>query len=187
MTISNNALMAEKDLIERVKVNKQAFLEIYDTHFQRIYDYAYYRTMSRVEAEEITSQTFLAALENIQRFEYRSIPVAVWLYKIASNAISDLYRKKGRTIELELNERNMPANALNEPENIAVENSEKKQLLEYIRVLPLSQQQAIILRYIQNLPYKDIADIMEKSEGAVKQLLHRGLTSLRERMVQHEE
>lgn len=187
MMISTNAVTAEKDLIERAKVNKQAFLEIYDAHFQKIYDYAYYRTMSRVEAEEITSQTFLAAIESIQRYEYRNIPVAVWLYKIASNAISDLYRKKGRTVELELNEHQIPADALYEPEKIAVENSEKKQLLESIRALPLLQQQAIILRYIQNLPYKDIAEILEKSEGAVKQLLHRGLTSLRERMVHHEE
>lgn len=182
--ISSNAVTAEKDLIERVKVNKQAFLEIYDAYFQKIYDYAYYRTMSQVEAEEITSQTFLAALESINRFEYRNIPVAVWLYKIASNAISDLYRKKGRTVGLD--EQQVTADYRCEPEIVAVGNSEKIQLLEYIRALPPIQQQAIILRYTQNLAYKEIAGILDKSEGAVKQLLHRGLTSLRERMVQHE-
>ena len=148
--VSSNAVSAEKELIEKVKVNKQAFLEIYDAYFQRIYDYAYYRTMSRIEAEEITSQTFLAALENIQKFEYRDIPVVVWLYKIAANAISDHYRKKGRTVELELNIQHMAADAINEPENVAVENSEKQQLLENIRSLAPLQQQAIILRYIQS-------------------------------------
>lgn len=181
---SSNAATAEKDLIARIKVNKQAFLEIYDAHFRRIYDYAYYRTMSQTEAEEVTSQTFLAALESIQRFEYRDIPVAVWLYKIASNAIADLYRKRGQTVELD--EQSAIAGTHSEPETVVIGNSEKEQLLVNLQVLDLVQQQAIILRYIQNLSYKEISEIMDKTEGAVKQLLHRGLTSLRERMVQHD-
>lgn len=180
---STNLATAEKDLIERVKVNKDAFLEIYDTHFQRIYNYAYYRTMDQNEAEEITSQTFLAALENIERYEYRSIPVAVWLYKIASNTIADLYRKKGKTVELSSDLASEDTSF--EPEQVVMGKSEKEQLAQYIKTLPPQQQQAIILRYIQNLSYREIADITEKTEGAVKQLLHRGLTSLRERMVRY--
>jgi len=181
---SSNAATADKDLVARAKVNRQAFLEIYDSYFKRIYDYAYYRTMSQIEAEEITSQTFLAALENIERYEYRNIPIAVWLYKIASNAIADLYRKRGQTVEL--NEESALAGQHSEPERVAIGNSEKEQLLKNIRALPLLQQQAIILRYIQNLSYKEIGEILDKSEGAIKQLLHRGLTSLRERMVRHD-
>lgn len=181
---SSSAATAEKDLIERVKVNRQAFLEIYDAHFKRIYDYAYYRTMSQVEAEEVTSQTFLAAMESIRHFEYRSIPVVVWLYRIASNAITDLYRKRGQTVEL--HEHEATAGVHSEPEAVVVGNFEKEQLLENLQALPPLQQQAIVLRYIQNLAYKEIGAIMDKTEGAVKQLLHRGLTTLRERMVQHD-
>ena len=183
MFVSNSAA-EEKDLIARAKVDRQAFLEIYDAYFQKIYDYAYYRTLSQVEAEEITSQTFLAALENIQRIEYRNVPIIVWLYKIASNALTDMFRKQGRTVQLQ--EEQVMTVTYNEPETIALGNSEREQLLECIHALPPLQQQAIILRYIQNLSYKEIAGILEKSEGAVKQLLHRGLMTLRERMVQHE-
>jgi len=178
----------EKDLIERVKRNKEAFLEIYDRHFQRIYNYAYHRTLNHADAEEITSQTFLAALEKIQGFEYRSIPLAIWLYKIASNAIADLYRKGGRTVEFT---EGCPARypfegaAATEPEAVVLGRSEKKQLADQLKNLPQLQQQALILRYIQNLSYKEIAQIMDKSEGSVKQLLHRGLTCLRERMVHY--
>lgn len=181
---SSNAKAKEKDLVARAKVDRQAFLEIYDNNFKKIYAYAYYRTMSQVEAEEVTSQTFLAALESIGRYEYRNIPLAVWLYKIASNTIADLYRKRGQTVELQ--ENSALADTDSEPEQAAIGNSEKELLLENIRALPHVQQQAIILRYIQNLSYKEISEILDKSEGAVKQLLHRGLTSLRERMVRHD-
>lgn len=180
---SSDLATEERDLIERVKSNKEAFLEIYDAHFQRIYNYAYYRTMNHNDAEEITSQTFLAALEKIQSFEYRNIPVVAWLYKIASNALIDLYRKQGKIAELA--DDYIWADSENEPEQVVLGWSEKQQLIEQLNNLPPLQHQALILRYIQNLSYKEIAQIMDKTEGAVKQLLHRGLTCLRERMVRY--
>lgn len=179
-----NSTAAEERLINKAKGDREAFLEIYDLHFKRIYNYAYYRTMDLNEAEEITSRTFLAALENIAKFEYRNIPIAVWLYRIASNAIADHYRKKGRS--LELTEEYLAEDRSASPENTLINKMEKEQLIMMIKSLPPLQQQAIILRYIQNMSYKDISQIMEKTEGAVKQLLHRGLSSLRERMVRYE-
>ncbi len=180
---SSNLATDEKDLIERLKSNKEDFIEIYDEHFQRIYNYAYYRTMNHNEAEEITSQTFLAALEKIQGFEYRNIPVAVWLYKIASNALTDFYRKQGKTVELTNDYANKDSNC--EPDQVVMGRSDKEQLIEQLKNLPSLQQQALVLRYIQDLSYREIAEVMDKTEGSVKQLLHRGLTCLRERMVRY--
>jgi len=180
----NNTAAAEKELIDKAKSDKKAFLQIYDLHFKRIYDYAYFRTMNQSEAEEITSKTFLSALENIKKYEYRNIPIAVWLYRIASNALADLYRKKGKTIELteqHMEDENMPT-----PESIYLNKSEKEQLMLCLANLPRMQQQAIILRYIQNLSHKEISQIMDKTEGSVKQLLYRGLAALRERMVRND-
>ncbi|KUO64493.1 MAG: hypothetical protein APF84_10385 [Gracilibacter sp. BRH_c7a] len=180
---SSNLATDEKDLIKRVKSNKEVFIEIYDAHFQPIYNYAFYRSMNHSEAEEIASQTFLAALEKIQSFEYRNIPVVVWLYKIASNALTDHYRKKGKTVELTNDYVNVDSNC--EPEQVVMDRSEKEQLIQQLKDLPSLQQQALVLRYIQDLSYKEIAQIMDKTEGSVKQLLHRGLTCLRERMVRY--
>jgi RNA polymerase sigma-70 factor (ECF subfamily) len=180
---SSNLATAEKDLIARVQSNKEDFLEIYETYFQRIYNYAYYRTQNQNDAEEITSQTFLKALEHIQDYEYRSIPVAVWLYKIASNALTDLYRKRGKTVEL--TEEHALKDAGCEPEQVLLGKSEKEQLTYQLNNLPPLQQQALILRYMQDFSLKEIAEVMDKTEGAVKQLLHRGLTCLRERMVRY--
>lgn len=179
------AAIAEKELIERARTSKEAFLEIYELYFQRIYNYAYYRTSSQVEAEEVTSQTFLAALENIERFEYRSVSLAAWLYKIASNRVADLYRKKGKNVELYQEE---PGDDNKKsPEELLLRKTEQERLVYHLQALPFPQQQALLLRYSQDLPYKEIAVVMDKSEGAVKQLLHRGLSTLRERMVRDEQ
>ena len=177
----DNTAAAEKELIDKAKIDKEAFLQIYDTYFKRIYNYAYYRTMDQSEAEEITSKTFLAALENIRKYEYRNIPLAVWLYRIASNAVADLYRKKGNTIQL--TDEHMAGQYSLTPEAVCIKKSEKEQLMINLKNLPYMQQQAIVLRYIQDLSHREISLIMDKTEGAVKQLLFRGLATLRERMV----
>ncbi len=184
MSAFQAAAVDEKELLKKIKGNKTAFLEIYDTYFLKIYNYIFYRTFNQADAEELTSQTFLSALENIERYEYRNIPLGVWLIKIASNAISDLYRKRGVTVDWEDPEKyesHEPS-----PETAVLLKVEKEQLLEELQALPAMQEQALVLRYLQDLSYKEISEIMDKTEGSVKQLLHRGLGNLRERMVDHE-
>ena len=174
----------EEELLRRIKADKQAFLVLYDQHFTRIYNYIFYRTFNQADAEELASQTFLSALENIERYEYRNIPLVVWLYKIAANVVADFYRRKGITEEWKETD-NGQVNELS-PETACLYNSEKEQLFYQLQTLPQMQQQALILRYQHDLSYKEISEVMEKSEGAVKQLLHRGLNNLRERMTEHE-
>lgn len=185
MMASQVMAVDEQELIIRVKANKEAFLEIYDNHFQRIYNYVFYRTFNQTDAEELTSQIFLSALERIDRYEYRNIPIIVWLYKIASNAVIDFYRKKGQTVGWEETSSNLKDEEPS-PEIVYMKKAEKEQLLEYLRQLPLMQQQAVVLRYLHSFSYKEISEIMDKTEGSIKQLLHRGLNNLRERMVNHE-
>ena len=182
--ISSEALAAEKKLVEQAKTNKAAFLELYDAHFKRIYQYAYYRTLNPTEAEEITSQTFLAALENIERYEHRGVPFAVWLYKIASSKLTNLNRKKEQTVVLE--EAENIGDKASTPEEALLRKNEKEELIHNLKKLPASQQQAIVLRFLQDCTYREISEIMDKTEGSVKQLLHRGLKSLRERMMHHD-
>lgn len=182
--ITREALAAEQKLVEQAQTNKAAFLELYDAHFKRIYQYAYYRTLNRTEAEEITSQTFLAALENIERYEHRGVPFAVWLYKIASNKLNNLSRKKEKTVGLE--EAEAIGDKASTPEEVFLRKNEKEELMRNLERLPALQQQAIVLRFLQDCTYREISEIMEKTEGSVKQLLYRGLTSLRERMMNHD-
>lgn len=185
MMVSQAAVVDEQELITRVKANKEVFLEIYDSHFRRIYNYVFYRMYNQIDTEDVTAQVFLSALENIDRYEHRNIPIIVWLYKIASNAVMDFYRKKGQTVEWKETTSDLKDNE-SSPEIVYIKKSEKEQLRQHLQQLPAMQQQAVVLRYLHNLSYKEISEIMDKTEGAIKQLLHRGLNNLRERMVNHE-
>jgi RNA polymerase sigma-70 factor (ECF subfamily) len=134
----------------------------------------------RTVAEDIVSETFHRALENIQGFEWRGVAFSAWLYRIASNAIAARYRREpamGSEEDLE--------HAL-EPEpgpELALTTLEwKADLLAAVRALPDDQQQVILLRFGQELRNKEIARIMQRSEGAIKALLHRALIALHRRL-----
>ncbi len=183
--MESNNFISEEELIHAAQANRKAFLHIYDKHFKQIYNYVYYRTFNISVTEEITSQTFLKALENIKNFEYRKVPIIVWLYRIASNNLVDFYRNKDQQT-VELTEDFPAVDSEASPEEVVVKKTEKEQLISQLKTIPSSQQQAIVLRYLQGLSYKDIAQILDKTEGSIKQLLYRGLQNLRERMMHHE-
>lgn len=131
-------------------------------------------------AEDLVSETFHRALENIQGFEWRGVAFSAWLYRIASNAIAARYRREpvmGSEAELEHALEPEPG-----PEMALTTLEWKTDLLAAVRALPDDQQQVILLRFGQELRNKEIARIMQRSEGAIKALLHRALTALHRRL-----
>ena len=146
----------------------------------QIYAYALHRLGDRTLAEDIVSETFHRALENMHSYEWRGVAFSAWLYRIASNAIAARFRKEplmGSDEELE---------SIVEPElgpELAMTRKEwKADVLAAVRTLPDDQQQVVLLRFGQDLRNKEIARIMQRSEGAVKALLHRALHGLHKRL-----
>jgi RNA polymerase sigma-70 factor, ECF subfamily len=150
-----------------------------------IYSYAINRVGDKAMAEDIVSETFHRALENIHTFEWRGVAFSAWLYRIASNAIAAKFRREPATtgdedldhlLEME------PG-----PELVITTLEWKADMMAAVRALPGDQQQVILLRFGQDLRNKDIARVMQRSEGAVKALLHRALTSLHRRLLSGKE
>src|ERR1700722_8860556 len=83
----------ERLLIEAAQRDPKRFAELYETNFERVYAFIVRRVQDRHEAEDLTSEVFHHALENLSKFEWRGVPFAVWLYRIASNAMADRWRK----------------------------------------------------------------------------------------------
>jgi RNA polymerase sigma-70 factor (ECF subfamily) len=171
---------AERDLVEAARKDAAAFGKLYDLHFARIYSYAYYRTRNHADAEEVAAQTFQQALEHMGSYEWRGIPFAAWLYRIASNLIAGRHRGRlpetGLDAAAELRARD-PL-----PEEAALEAERAREVRAAVATLPASQQQAVVLRFSQGLRNREIGEVMGCSEGAVKQLLHRAMENLRSRM-----
>ena len=177
---SPQQLEAERKLVEAARSSPVAFGALYERYVDQIYAYVFHRLGDRTLAEDIVAETFHRALENMQNFEWRGVAFSAWLYRIASNAIAARFRREpamGGEEELETVLEPEPG-----PELALTRLEMKADLLAAVRALPDDQQQVILLRFGQELRNKEIARIMERSEGAVKALLHRALTALHRRL-----
>lgn len=182
-------LEVEQSLVLRSKTDVQAFAELYEENYALILNYIIRRTGNVDLSKDIVSNTFLKAMENIQRFQWRNVPFSAWLYRIANNEINQMYRDaKKQAISLdqlqevsgfdvesgELTEEILKAQAELEDRHQQFLYYQKK-LLE----LPIKYQEVISLRYFEDKTMKEIAEILDKREGTIKSLLHRGLEKLR--------
>lgn len=87
---------AERDLVERARTDRHAFAELYRLHVSAVHAVAFRRSNSAEVADEATSATFERAPRSIDRFEWRSGGVRPWLFRIASNEVAEIYRRRGR-------------------------------------------------------------------------------------------
>ena len=86
----------ERLLIEAAQKDPARFAELYESNFERVYAYVVRRVGDRAETEDLTSEVFHHALSNLKRYEWRGIPFAAWLYRIAGNLISDRWQRSSR-------------------------------------------------------------------------------------------
>jgi RNA polymerase sigma-70 factor (ECF subfamily) len=171
-----NALAAaeERLRIEAAQRDPSRFLELYEAHFECVYAYAMARVRARHDAEDVTSEVFERALANLQRFEWRGVPFAAWLLRIAANTIVDRAKRAARETELP----DLEA----EPDRVFHLAEERALLYQRVRELPADQQRVIAMRFAEQKTIREIAAELGRSEGAVKQLQFRALQRLRERL-----
>jgi RNA polymerase sigma-70 factor, ECF subfamily len=173
-------------LVNRVVNSRDphAFGEIYDRFVDRVYRYLYFRTGSHPEAEDLAEQVFLKAWEAIGRYRWQGRPFLAWLYRLAHNTHIDHVRSQRPTLSLNNSDRpvEVPSSAA------AVELSralDSDLLARALRQLTQDQQQVIVLKFIEGLDNSQIAESMDKREGAIRALQMRALMSLR-RVLEHQ-
>jgi len=169
-------------LVDRAqKGDRTALEELYLIHFDRIYSYLHVSVGNKHDAEDLTTQTFLKMLEKIGRFRWQSAPFSAWLFRIAHNLAMDHFRSRRRwQPEAEVPE---PLDS-EEPsaELEAMQSIGRESMFELIEKLSPEQQQVLILKFVFNFPNGDVANILDKTEGAIKSLQHRALASLQKQI-----
>jgi RNA polymerase sigma-70 factor (ECF subfamily) len=170
----------EPELIDRAaQGQREAFGQLYKRHVSRVYRHIYYLVDDALLAEDLTAQTFLNALEAIPRYEKRGVPFLAWLLRIASNL----------TINYKKSQKNVPGRPLPEtleakgtfysPHEFCQVRIDSRRVWEVVRHLPIEQRQVIVMRFIDDLSYPDIAYLLEKSVGAVRVIQYRALLAVR--------
>jgi len=167
-------------LVDRVVVlrDANAFGELYDRFVERVYRYLYFRTGSHSEAEDLAEQVFLKAWEAIGRYRWQGRPFVAWLYRLAHNSHIDHVRTLRPTTSLNNDER--PIELASPAAAVELSRALDAELLSNaLGELTIDQQQVIVMKFIDGLDNGQIAQSMDKREGAIRALQMRALMSLR--------
>ena len=173
-------------LNKAIKGEQEAFTQLYDLYFDRIYKYMYFRMKKQSEAEDLTQEVFIKALKGISSYKIGATPFSSWLYRIAHNQVIDHIRKNEKHQSVSLDEVTSLA-ADSDPVEETERQMEIDELTAAIARLPAAQQEVISLRFIAGLPISDVAKISGKSEGTVKALQFNATMSLRKLMVRKQD
>ena len=170
----------EPALVRAAQTDSQAFGALYDRYVQRVYRYCYYRTNHAPDAEDLTAQVFLAALEGLPRYRQDGY-FAGWLFSIARKKVADFHRRAPHTRQVALDESVLPP--IHADLAMDVEKSQRREnLLKRIQALAEEEQELIHLRYVAELSFAEIARTLRKNEEAVKKTLYRLLARLKQEL-----
>ncbi len=171
-------LEGEQKLVKKAKDGEvEAFGLLYDHYLPKIYRFVLLKVSHREEAEDLTHQAFLKAWENINQYNFKGYSFGAWLYRIARNITVDYYRN------------NRSETSLEEVSEIAIgglslggaidKKIEWEGLIKSLKQLKEIEQEVLIMRFVEDLPLKEIAEAIDKSEGAVKLIQHRAINNLK--------
>jgi len=170
---------SERDVIEAAQKDPTRFAELYEGNFDIVYAFVARRVRDRDHAQDLTADVFHQALANLPRFEWRGVPFAAWLMRIAANAVADHFKRVAR-------ERDAPQ--FDDPDQGSIgggsleDFEQRARLFQLVNDLPADQRRVVIMRFAEQRTIREIAVALQRSEGAVKQLQFRGLENLRTRM-----
>lgn len=170
----------ESELIQRaVSGDPDAFATLYDTYIEQIYRFIFFRVGDEPTAEDLTSQVFIKAWDNLSSYQVRGLPFSAWLFRIARNSVIDYYRTFKETTSLEFE-----AVAKPDPAGDVDERIERQLQAEEVRLalqkLTEDQRQVLTLRFIEGFSTEEVAQVLGKRPGAIRALQMRGLQALTE-------
>ncbi|MFC1899198.1 RNA polymerase sigma factor [Chloroflexota bacterium] len=167
----------EKLLDRAINGDGDAFGRLYDMHVDRVYRHIYYQVSNTANAEDLTQQVFIKAWQAIGRYKKTASPFLAWLIKISHNLVIDFYRSKKPEMYIEFDI--VDTKLETDPAYLLEEQFNRQQIRQAILKLKGDQQQVIMMRFIEDFSYAEIATALGKREGTIRVILHRGLAKLK--------
>jgi RNA polymerase sigma-70 factor (ECF subfamily) len=166
-------------LVTAARQDRAAFVALYWRYLPRVYRYVYRRVGNQQDAEDVTASVFIEALESLENYREQG-SFAGWLFTIAHHRVSDHHRQQRERISLE---EMAPAltNSGPGPEALALQRDRLERVAQALDELAPDRQEALTLRFFGELSNKEVAQVMDRSEAAVKMLVCRALRQLRRR------
>lgn len=178
---TESKLLQEREWVQYAKKDPRGFEPLYNKYYEQIFRYIYQRIDDKHMAFDVTSQVFLKALNNIHKYEYRGVPFASWLYRIAKSELYQSFRDKKarRTINVE----SMHLFEMIEDWDEDKTDENRQSLLRVIDKLNEEEVQMIELRFFEKRSFREIGEIMNVSENNAKVKSHRIVKKMRKLFV----
>ena len=171
------AFVNDAELVARLKANDDAaYREVVARFGDSLYGYIYSITGDHHLSEDVISETYLRMVEKIDSYTYYGAPFKAWLYRIAHNLAITASKRASRTVTGDALERVAPP--VDDPATTIVAQLEAEDLRSAIAELTEEQQQVILLRFVAGHSPGEVAQALDKTENAVKQMQFRALRSL---------
>ena len=168
----------EENIILTSQSDPEAFRPLYEKYFKRIYLFLLHRVEDRSLAADLTSQVFLKALLHLKRFKFRGLPFSSWLFRIALNECNDYFRKTSRYRTVTIEEKAVE-HLYEELTNTTREEDLRQQLPGILQKLSVEELQIIELRFFEQRPFKEVADIIGITETYAKVKVYRILQKMK--------
>lgn len=180
-------MQEEEKIVQKAKQGEEdAFGLLYDEYLPKIYRFVLLKVGRKADAEDLCHQVFLSAWKNIRTYESRGFPFSSWLYRIAHNSVIDFWRTQKTHIDIEL----VSAEHFSEEpemERLFDISEEFGIVRKMLKKLKEEEESLLIMKFVDELPNKEIAEALGKSEGAVRVMQHRALKQLKQHMKEYHE
>ncbi|WP_255518172.1 RNA polymerase sigma factor [Fulvivirga sp. M361] len=175
--MTEEEIAAERLLIEASKKDVRKFSALYDRYFEGIFEFIYRRTDDEALSDDLCSQTFFKALENLKRYEFRGLPFSAWLYRIATNEVNKHFNKTNRNRVFSLEEERVKE--LMDAEDEGFTQAQLDLLKKTLSELPTATVEILELRFFEQRSFSEIAYILNIGESGAKMRLYRAVEKLR--------
>lgn len=178
----------EIDLIERIKNgDEMAFQTMMSKYGERVMGLAFHFTKNYQDAEDLYQETFIKVYRNIGSFRFES-EFFTWVYRILANQAFNFYRKSKRMMTVDPGEddylwETIPDDEANEADQATLNASLREEIDRALRQLSSQQRVVFILKHYEGKKIKDIAAILDCTEGTVKRYLFRATRKLQSLLV----
>ena len=182
-SVSIEAMQQEWLEIQAAQDNPSLFRPLYNRYYNQIFHFIYKRTVDEDLAADLCSQVFLKAMQKLDGYSFKGVPFSAWLFRIAANEVAQHYRKtqKSRVVSIEDHNLNHMLDEM-ETDDMAPYRSVLIQSLEFLKE---SDLEIVELRFFEQRPFKEVADILGITESNAKVRTYRVLERLKKIMLEN--
>jgi RNA polymerase sigma-70 factor (ECF subfamily) len=180
-TVSAEAMQVEWEEIQAAQKNPALFRPLYNRHFEPIFQFIFNRTTDEQLTADLCSQVFLKAMQHLSDYNYRGVPFSAWLFRIASNEVAQYFRQSKKARIVSVDEANI-VEVLEEMDELEYERY-RSVMIKSLEELKENDLEIVEMRFFEQRPFKDIADILGITESNAKVRTYRVLERLKKIML----